>query len=654
MNGTSFFSRYLGCICVTFICVSFSTALRSALNRPQPTQFADPLSNVVIFPNHKPLSYMPYQASVTLSSEEDRLPTVTIQPTPRFSLELNKTTQPYHLIRNNVYVQGVWKDQLNETGWSFLRIEFNESSSNAEDAMKAYLAGVLEGYLTSRRIQEFYLNNKDLRNAVPNGLESHNILRAVMKNSVSYIQQLVQWNTHNPFHSFIKQKSSLPSVDRQLWFSLLQVWGIADGYAAARQQLDPHWPEIDILDMLLLSADGDYADLREAALREHKKHLQDARDADQNSDKPRHFSRCSALVRLSNSAANLFVGHTTWEPYTEMTRVIKYYNFPYRATPARILALTSYPGAITSTDDFILTSSGLAIVETSIDVRNRQIFNDNRHIHLDRAPDFMAPLVASRLSSWGKDWSEITRTSLSRFHGAASYEWMATDYRKFTPGTMPKPDSGLLFVIEKAPGIVRAKDVSDVLSARGFWSSANMAAFPEVQHIVGEEPTANYGREFTFSQGAPNINTLNSMQRMMQFSAVIKTGRNLSETAGFLIAPRFDLYDSHPTPEGATDSKVVDFDMAKHLEFLAISGPERQSDPPFVWGSSGFNSRRWPHRGLPDKWNFTWQHVTPWGLQHWQDPPEEPSSVEGVLWEQKLLRAAQREAASQLNSFRLS
>lgn len=88
--------------------------------------------------------------------------------------------------------------------------------------------------------------------------------------------------------------------------------------------------------------------------------------------------RCSALVRLADD--ELFVGHSTWEPFSEMTRIVKFYDFPFKGVKARSLAFPSYPGAITSTDDFIITSAGLVLTETTIDIQDRFLFRERSNI----------------------------------------------------------------------------------------------------------------------------------------------------------------------------------------------------------------------------------------------------------------------------------
>lgn len=103
-----------------------------------------------------------------------------------------------------------------------MRVEFAESNAENDDPIKAYLAGVLEGYLTAHRIQEFYSNTRDLHNATP-AADRLEKLRKVLAASVAYIRRVAHWNPGQSFTSYILQNTTLPAVERQLLLSLLQV-----------------------------------------------------------------------------------------------------------------------------------------------------------------------------------------------------------------------------------------------------------------------------------------------------------------------------------------------------------------------------------------------------------------------------------------------
>ncbi|CAE7028407.1 Plbd1, partial [Symbiodinium sp. CCMP2456] len=60
--------------------------------------------------------------------------------------------------------------------------------------------------------------------------------------------------------------------------------------------------------------------------------------------------RCSALVRLADGDADLYMGHATWDDYSKMMRIFKFYNFslPEAETAATKISFSSYPGVITT------------------------------------------------------------------------------------------------------------------------------------------------------------------------------------------------------------------------------------------------------------------------------------------------------------------
>ena len=82
--------------------------------------------------------------------------------------------------------------------------------------------------------------------------------------------------------------------------------------------------------------------------------------------------RCSALTKLlrhpkTGEIVDILTGHASWEDYAEMKRNWKVYNFPFCEAAASEISFSSYPGAISSTDDFMITKeTELAISETSL------------------------------------------------------------------------------------------------------------------------------------------------------------------------------------------------------------------------------------------------------------------------------------------------
>lgn len=329
--------------------------------------------------------------------------------------------------------------------------------------------------------------------------------------------------------------------------------------------------------------------------------------------------RCSALVRLTPN--DLFVGHTTFSDYSEMTRVFKYYDLPLGAGVSRKMGFSSYPGVAGSTDDYYLLDSGLVITETTLSMLTDEPYDkltENAELEL---PDFMRIMLANRLARTGKEWTDLmteTRT------GTYSSQWMVVDYNKFQPGK--GVSEGALFVLEQAPGISHAADMTATLQKKGYWGSENRAFYKETRDVMGATEAAElHGPLFSedsnprahiFAATAPEVLLLKDMREEMQRNRwpheVDGGSRNTPDHA---IAARGDLDTDHPSPNGAVDAKVTNFALAKQLQCNAISGPTHASQHPFRWtdekGKELYPGV--PHSGMPDLWNFDWVLMSPRG-----------------------------------------
>merc|ERR1719301_93719 len=121
----------------------------------------------------------------------------------------------------------------------------------------------------------------------------------------------------------------------------------------------------------------------------------------------RKEGHCSALVRLTEGYADLMVGHTTWDDYSKMLRIFKYYNFPLGIhTMATSIAMPSYPGALSSNDDFYALSSGLVVLDTSLPQLVLNPYDDIKFGPLTGdIPSWMHIMITNRLSKRGAEWA---------------------------------------------------------------------------------------------------------------------------------------------------------------------------------------------------------------------------------------------------------
>lgn len=79
----------------------------------------------------------------------------------------------------------------------------------------------------------------------------------------------------------------------------------------------------------------------------------------------RKMGHCSALVKVTGSYDDLFMGHSSWFEYANTNRIFKHYTFAFKAEAgANIISFSSYPGYLESLDGEALASLTLALTLT--------------------------------------------------------------------------------------------------------------------------------------------------------------------------------------------------------------------------------------------------------------------------------------------------
>ena len=100
---------------------------------------------------------------------------------------------------------------------------------------------------------------------------------------------------------------------------------------------------------------------------------------------------CSALLKVTANEADrgqpvdVLASHTTWSDYSEMFRFYKHYVFAWQgqgtsqaAVAAERQSFSSYPGMLSSTDDFTLNGgSNLLVIETTLNILDETLY---RHL----------------------------------------------------------------------------------------------------------------------------------------------------------------------------------------------------------------------------------------------------------------------------------
>jgi hypothetical protein len=92
------------------------------------------------------------------------------------------------------------------------------------------------------------------------------------------------------------------------------------------------------------------------------------------------------------------------------------------------------------------------------------------------------------LASNGSDWSSL----FSQYHsGTYNNQWMILDVNQWIPDGSSSSDNSssmhdLFWVLEEAPGLIHAEDMTSTIISAGYWASYNVAYFPDIRAQMGE------------------------------------------------------------------------------------------------------------------------------------------------------------------------
>lgn len=477
-----------------------------------------------------------------------------------------------------------FKDDIRTDGWSYLEVESNPS---VPDWIQAYSAGAVEAYLTHGLMENHWMN----------------LFGYYCSSNRPYCARINRFLTENIAYSYKNQE--LHRRTDPYWhmvdLQMRQLTGLSDVFENGTLNVRHGLKEPTRA--LILSAVGDLLDF-EATFSRRKDNY------------GLYVPTCSALIKVAPGSSDIYFGHVTWFVYRSLIKMQKRYRLPWHTpggynasgsvVPGHTIAMSSYPGCLNSFDDFHLTSAGLAVMETTLNVPNQALLR-RRSPH-DGPLTWVRNMVASRLASSGREWAEI----FSRFNsGTYNNQWMILDYKLFTPGRSLK--LGTLWLLEQLPGKMTANDITDILKDQGFWASYNEAYFREIAvqtRPPGRDRWTNHyrvdPRALTASWLQKEVVDLKTAINFMRYNMWGGWPLELSNcslptrTLYFSMSPRFDI--SRLTASGATDMKVTSYALFQSLEFIGIAGPTSQGVKPFTWSRSPFPSHE--HFGQPDVWDF--------------------------------------------------
>lgn len=409
---------------------------------------------------------------------------------------------------------------------------------------------------------------------------------------------------------------------RQAGYVVAHTNGILDGYHLYQLAGEQN---ISYVDMWIYQSAGDMDDISlfispsnwvETANGKHIK-----APSDQWYDTHHH---CSGMVFLPSDSSDIYFAQDSWSAINTMNRVLKEYDFQLTepSTASTKWTFSSHPGLGYSMDDFWELDSDLLVLETTLHNWNTTLYE------LYCTPRtilcWLRVQIANRMSSDGRTWcSNFIREN----SGTYNNQYFVVDTKKFTPGT--KPTSGLLWAIEQLPGEYEMGDRTAELVANTYVPSYNTPFFTKIYNDAGypekvEETQSNYwtywnnSRMLITERDFASIDSYEAFKSFMRYNDWENDPLS-NEDPAESIQSRYDLRPDSCIPSGTMnlcpsafaglDAKTTNYQLSQNLMFDAISSPQYETQPVWVFGVGKWADVEWD--GLPQVWKFPWIQFAP-------------------------------------------
>ncbi|CAK1556364.1 unnamed protein product [Leptosia nina] len=500
-----------------------------------------------------------------------------------------------------------FRGDIDTTGWSLLEVETN---SSYPDEVQAYAAGIVEGALT------WYLIHTHLENTIRAKCEDRPIEKQCDKLRDALDKSANMWK------SYAADRGATDPFWHHVSLYYTQIRGVFTGWKHGVERSQNEY-ETDISDLYWLNSISEVPEIQEK--------LNISLEDPAVNVLP---GLSSAFLRIINdtddeTAKRLFMAQNAAGSYSSMTRIMKRYKLNYHTTskdatlaPGETIDFSSYPGSITSQDEFYVirgSNHRIAVSGTTIKNYNTKLWKDvNITEQLPIGPRIHAANhLATNVSSWG----HMLAASNS---GTACKQWLAVDFDKFDQLHYTQEEAedkkeyvteiisndtrhtvvhrpgrgqtkGLFWLIEQVPGRTHSADLSDALLKRTYWATYGLPHFKDIQEITHiSKMEERFGKIFseteapravTFKQGFKNATSLENIIKLMRLNNI--TAKNMSsdnicdnknclysEIAYSVPGVRGDLVDNFKKAFGVIDTKVVSgITNNSTLHFAAISSP---------------------------------------------------------------------------------
>jgi hypothetical protein len=570
---------------------------------------------------------------------------------------------------NNTIATIEFNRTMNVTGWDTVTVSANPAVLSSNASLAYYGAGFIEGYSTAESLWSSFLNFYIPEFIGPAAFEEE---RQFIRRQLAFVQNVSTFGAAHP------ALAATPATGyaQQLAKLLSQIQGLSDGYnqyvseklqsaGGAGATLNFNMSMINFEDMYIFNLQFELWDIETYVNVTQLSRRPPRSDADKRPHS-RHL-HCSALIKPLPDMSDLYVSHSTWGGFNTMLRQYKTYNFEIS------LSMSSYPGYVSSTDDWYITSNGLTVMETTNGIFNMSLYRD--YFSSSTVPEWMRVMAATYLATSAQQWQQIFVYLNS---GSYNNQWMAVDMKLFSAGgSIDDLPDGLLWVSETIPGFYQMADVTKVIRDQGYWASYNAPYFPEIFSLSGNlwmerqfgtfYSYTKYARAEIFRRNQSMVTDLESMKRLMRYNDYLNdplsdipncTGTiynntcNPKRSALLVIAARGDL---DPTPNASTmgplvtpaggeqigmqneaqiDVKISTWTNMQSGRLIGVvtSGPTWDQQPPFSWSTAPVAlSSITRHVAQPDRQAWGWVTYAPTVTHTVNFPAAEPPKPEVIV-----------------------
>ena len=411
--------------------------------------------------------------------------------------------------------------------------------------------------------------------------------------------------------------------------TMTQLLSLSEGYNAAM----PSYP-LTTLDLFMLNSIGDMDDLIPAVNYTQQKKLRtpssppvrDFCDEEWCILAAQSHSHCSAIIKPVNG--ELYSAHEMWASYLQMLMVWKQYDFGLsnREIVSRRIGFSSWPGMLSSEDDFYITEAKLVVMETTNNVYNLTLYDRIKPASL---LSWIRAITANYMASTPDHWHRIMKAYNS---GTYNNQWMVTDMKNGPFNTISSSSSAAaaanlklntVMIGSQLPGYYHHGDVTPFINQHGYWASYNVPYFPEAFQLAGYEMMVKkYGQQYTwemapraqiFRQRQGSAVNVTSLQTLMRYNNWQHDPLSLG-CPMHQLASRGDLSPKgnpqcYRNAFGAVNAKITSSSRVHSFEANIIAGPTHDTQPVFSWTPEIEAEFPTAHYGQPKTFNFFWQTV---------------------------------------------